>query len=99
MIFVTRQDPQVLKELRTRGTYTVREEYVRQKYTTITEHYASLYRMLTSMAGSRISIPEGLLYPVWLSPEGTDAIPESSDDVFLRLDIPEGSYILANDEV
>lgn len=99
MIFITRQDPKVLEELRIRGTYTVREEYVRQKYTTITEHYASLYRMLTSMAGSRIPIPEGLLYPVWLSPEGTDAIPESSDDVFLRLDIPEGSYILANDEV
>ncbi len=99
MIFVTRQDPQVLENLRTKGVYTVREDFIRQKYTTITDHYASLYRMLTSMARSRISIPEGLLYPVWLSPEGTDAIPESSDDVFLRLDIPEGSYILANDEV
>ena len=99
MIFVTRQDPQVLENLRTKGVYTVREDFIRQKYTTITNHYASLYRLLTSMARSRISIPEGLLYPVWLSPEGTDAIPESSDDVFLRLDIPEGSYILANDEV
>ena len=87
MIFVTRQDPQVLSELNTNGIYTVHEEYVRSKYTTITGHYASLYRMLTSMAKSRISIPDGLLYPVWLSPEGTDAIPESPDDVFLRLNI------------
>jgi len=99
MIFVTRQDPNVLEELRTQGVYTVREGFVRQKYTTITEHYAYLYRLLTSMAKARINISEGLLYPVWLSPEGTDAIPESSDAVFLRMDIPEGNYILANDEV
>ena len=99
MIFVTRQDPQVLETLRTAGTYTVREDYVRQKYTTITDHYAKLYRMLTVMARKYIEIPDGLLYPVWLSPEGTDAIPESEDDVFLRLDIPDGNYILANDEV
>ena len=99
MIFITRQDPQVLETLRETGSYTVREEYVRRKYTTITDHYAPLYRMLTSMARGKVDIPEGALYPVWLSPEGTDAIPPSDDSVFLRLDIPEGKYILANDEV
>lgn len=99
MIFVTRQSPEVLAELEQSGTYTVREEFIRSKYTTITEHYAALYRMLTNMARRHIDIPSGLLYPVWLSPEGTDAIPPSDDAVFLRLDIPEGHYIIANDEV
>jgi hypothetical protein len=98
MIFVTRQSPAVLNELEQNGTYTVKKEYVRDKYTTITYHYEPLYRMLTSMARHYIDIPEELLYPVWLSPENTDAIPPSEDSVFLRLDIPEGKYILANDE-
>ncbi|MBR0399330.1 MAG: DUF3841 domain-containing protein [Mogibacterium sp.] len=99
MIFVSRQSPGVLDELMRSGTYTVKEEYVRRKYTTITDHYAPLYRRLTAMAREHIDIPDGLLYPVWLSPEGSDPIPDSDGDVFLRLDIPEGSYILANDEV
>ncbi len=99
MIFCTRQDPQVLETLLQSGSYTVKEDYVRQKYTTITGHYEPLYRMLTSMARKYIDIPDGLLYPVWLSPEGTDTIPSTDDAVFLRLDIPEGNYIIANDEV
>lgn len=99
MIFYTRQDPRVLLELQSNGVYSVKEEYVRQKYTTITEHYAALYRRLTLLARRYINIPDDLLYPVWLTPEGTATIPESGDAVFLRFDIPEGSYILANDEV
>ncbi len=99
MIFYTRQDPQVLETLRSTGTYVVREDYVRAKYTTITDHYAPLYRRLTSYAKGKVFIPEGALYPVWLSPEGTDAIPEADGSVFLRLDIPDGFYILANNEV
>ena len=64
MIFYTRQDPQVLQTLQQTGTYTVREEFVRMKYTTITEHYASLYRRLTLYARRYIDIPDGILYPV-----------------------------------
>lgn len=99
MIFYTRQAPEVLTELQQTGTYIVKEEYVRLKYTTITDHYASLYRMLTSMARHKIDIPQDLLYPVWLSPQGTDTVPEADGTAFLKLDIPEGYYILANNEV
>lgn len=99
MIFYTRQSPKVLEELRTNGRYIVQEEYILNKYTTISNHYAPLYRRLTAYARGRVSIPEDAMYPVWLSPEGTDLIPESDDSVFLRLDIPEGHFILANNEV
>lgn len=99
MIFYTRQSPAVFTQLKQNGIYTVHEEYIRSKYTTITDHYASLYRLLTSMARSHIEIPDDVMYPVWLSPEGTDTIPPSDDSVFLRLDIPESCYMLANDEV
>ena len=98
MIFYTRQAPQVLEELRISGRYVVKEEYVREKYTTITGHYAPLYRRLTSYARGRVYIPDDALYPVWLSPEGTDAVPPDEDSVFLKLDIPDGFYILANNE-
>ena len=98
MIFYTRQSSQVLEELLTNGRYVVKEEYIREKYTTITDHYAPLYRKLTSYARGKVYIPDDALYPVWLSPEGTDAIPPSEDSVFLKLDIPEGYYILANNE-
>ena len=98
MIFYTRQAPQVPEELRRSGRYVVREEYVREKYTTITDHYAPLYRRLTSCARGKVFIPDDALYPVWLSPEGTDAVPPDEDSVFLRLDIPDGFYILANNE-
>ena len=98
MIFYTRQAPQVLEELRRSGRYIVREDYIRAKYTTITDHYAPLYRRLTSSARGKVYIPDDALYPVWLSPEGTDAIPPDEGSVFLRLDIPDGFYILANNE-
>ena len=98
MIFYTRQAPQVLEDLRNNGRYVVKEEYVREKYTTITGHYAPLYRRLTSYARGRVYIPDDALYPVWLSPEGTDAVPPDEDSVFLKLDIPDGFYILANNE-
>jgi hypothetical protein len=55
--------------------------------------------MLTSMARRYIVIPSGLAYPVWLSPEGTDLIPASDGSVFLKFDIPEGNYIIANNDV
>ena len=98
MIFYTRQSSQVLEELLTNGRYVVKEEYIREKYTTITDHYAPLYRKLTSYARGKVYIPDDALYPVWLSPEGTDAIPPSEGSVFLKLDIPDGYYILANNE-
>ena len=62
MIFYTRQNPGVLAELTENGLYHVREEYIREKYTTITDHYASLYRMLTSFARGRTFIPDGAIY-------------------------------------
>lgn len=99
MICYTRQNPKVLQELLETGVYSVKEEFIRQKYTTITGHYAALYRRLTLSARKYIDIPDDLLYPVWLSPKGTDTIPESDDAVFLTFDIPEGKYILANNEV
>ena len=98
MIFYTRQSPQVLTELRLSGSYVVKEEYITEKYTTITDHYAPLYRMLTLFARGKVYIPDGASYPIWLSPEGTETVPPSEDSVFLKLDIPDGHYILANNE-
>lgn len=98
MIFHTRQSPKVLESLLRDGNYIVDEEYIRLKYTSITEHYAPLYRHLTTLAKDQVDIPEGALYPVWLSPEGTELLPDADDTVFLKLDIPEGHYILANNE-
>ena len=75
MIFYTRQSPQVLTELRLSGSYVVKEEYITEKYTTITDHYAPLYRMLTLFARGKVYIPDGASYPIWLSPEGTETVP------------------------
>lgn len=99
MIFYTRQSPKVPEILKRDEIYTVSEEYIRNKYTSITDHYARLYRQLTLIARDYIDIPEGLLYPVWLSPEGTELLPDADETVFMKLDIPEGKYILANNEV
>ena len=99
MIFYTRQAPEVAKTLKETGIYTVNEEYILRKYTTISEHYASLYRHLTLLAKDYIDIADGLLYPIWLSPEGSELLPDAEETVFLKLDIPDGKYILANNEV
>jgi hypothetical protein len=99
MIAITRQSPQVLETLETYGTYTVREEYVQAKYTTITGHYAPLYRMLTAFARKHIDIPADVLYPVWLCPEEIGSLPPAENTVMLRFDIPEDQYLICNDEV
>lgn len=99
MIFITRQNPAVLEELLADGIYTVKEEYVQGKYTTITDHYAPLYRMLTLFARRYIEIPEDVQYPVWLCPEGYGSLPPAEGTVTMKFDIPEGQYLIANDEV
>jgi hypothetical protein len=99
MIAITRQSPKVLETLDAGGIYTVKEEYVRAKYTTITGHYAPLYRMLTEFARKIIDIPNGTLYPVWLCPESVGSLPPAENTVMMRFNIPEGQYLICNDEV
>ena len=71
----TRQVSQVLEEIERTGSYHVREEYIREKYDVISDHYIERYRWFTQMARKRIRIPEEYVFPIWLALSDAQKLP------------------------
>lgn len=59
----TRQVPQVWEQLRREGAYQVKEAYIRQKNSSISDYYLKLYRWYTKTARRYLTIGEDQEYP------------------------------------
>ena len=85
----TRQVLPMWEELKEKGRYFVREEYVRAKNDTISDYYLELYRWCTAAAKRHgVRVPEGLTLPIWLSLSEAQRLSPSADTVSLTLDVP-----------
>lgn len=95
-IMWTRQVPEVWKELKEKGVYHVKKEYIQMKNDTIAEYYLKLYEWYTREAGKYIEIPDELKYPVWLSVDRENMLQPVEHTVVLEAEVPEGQYIICN---
>ena len=66
----TRQVPQVWEQLRREGAYQVKEAYIRQKNSSISDYYLKLYQWYTKTARRYLTIGEEQEYPIWFSLNG-----------------------------
>lgn len=85
----TRQSDKVLLELERNGIYRVKEEYIRQKNDSISEYYLKLYQWFTSRCRERMEVPEGEVYPIWLSMHDEYRLRNTEQTVCFTLKIPE----------
>ena len=92
----TRQVKEVLDEIERTGSYHVREEYVREKYDVIADHYLERYRWFTQAARRRIRIPEGYEYPIWLALSNEQKLPPASGTVTFTLEVPADQILIAD---
>ena len=92
----TRQVSQVLEEIERTGSYHVREEYIREKYDVISDHYIERYRWFTQMASKRIRIPEEYVFPIWLALSDAQKLPPAEGTVTFTLEVPEDQILVAD---
>ena len=92
----TRQVSQVLEEIERTGSYHVREEYIREKYDVISDHYIERYRWFTQMARKRIRIPEEYVFPIWLALSDAQKLPPAEGTVTFTLEVPEDQILVAD---
>lgn len=96
MEFWTRQAKEVWEELREKGHYHVKKEYIEKKNDTIAEYYTDLYEWYTGAARKYIDIPKEYHYPIWMSLSEDLMLRPAEDAVILRLEVPEGKYLICN---
>lgn len=96
MEFWTRQVSAVWQTLQDKGRYYVKKEYIEQKNGDLAEYYAKLYEWYTKAARKYIYIPEELNYPIWMNISEDFMLQPTDDAVILRLEVPEGNYIICN---
>lgn len=94
----TRQRPEVWEELKNSGIYRVKKEYIEEKNGSIADYYLELYRWYTKAAKKYITIPPDCEYPIWLSMSEEFMLQPVEHTVILRLEIPEGQYLICNME-
>lgn len=85
----TRQSDKVLLELEKNGVYRAKEAYIRQKNDSISDYYLKLYQWFTSRCRERMEVPEGDVYPIWLSMHDEYRLRNTEQTVCLTLKIPE----------
>lgn len=90
----TRQHKNVLKTLKEKGVYRVRERYIRKKLDDCADIYLDVYRWLRNEAAKRMEIPEELKYPIWLSIEEELKLPAAEGMVFFELEVPRDQVMV-----
>lgn len=95
-IVYTRQDKRVLEAVERDGVYRVKEEFVRAKNDSISDLYIRLYTWLTEELKTRIHVPEGCRFPIWLSMHEEMRLRNTENTVCLKLRIPKDQvYVMS----
>lgn len=93
----TRQKNAVADVLESGDMYIAKEEYVRLKNGEIADYYIGLYRWLREMCRGHVDMPEGDVFPIWLSPHEEYRLQPVEDTVVLTLNIPEDKIKIISD--
>lgn len=94
----TRQVPQVWEELKRKGRYIVKEEYIRIKNDTIADYYIQLYRWYTREAKKHITLPEDAVFPIWFSVTDEMMLQLTENTIILKVEVPKTQVVIANME-
>lgn len=94
----TRQVPEVVQEIETRGIYRVKEEYIRLKNDNIADYYLELYRWYTRKSRAYLAISEEGEFPIWYSLTEEFRLQPIAGTVVLEVEIPEEKVLVIDME-
>ena len=89
----TRQDIGSLDDLRTKGVYRVKREYIEEQYEDIANHYIKLYRWFTETASKMVPKPETVEFPIWCSISYDSMLRPTVDTVAYELEVDRDKVI------
>ncbi|WP_114474512.1 DUF3841 domain-containing protein [Halanaerobium sp. DL-01] len=90
----SRQHKNVLKIIKEKGVYRVKERYIRKKLDDCADIYLNVYKWLRHEASKRMKIPAEVKYPIWLSVEEELKLPAAEGMVFFELEIPKDQIMI-----
>ncbi|MCT4594344.1 MAG: DUF3841 domain-containing protein [Anaeromicrobium sp.] len=93
----TRQHKEILNDLKKQGLYRVKEEYIKEKFDTISPFYLNAYKWYTQGASKIVPLPKGCHYPIWSSTTENMMLQPTEDTVVLHLEVPE-EYVVITDQ-
>jgi hypothetical protein len=94
----TRQHKNVLDELEEHGIYRVKKEYITEKMDTMSCYYLGLYEWYGRNAAKIVPRPEGVMYPIWLSPSPDMMLQPIEDTVILEVEMGKKDVIYTDME-
>ncbi|MFV0520408.1 MAG: DUF3841 domain-containing protein [Lachnospirales bacterium] len=92
----TRQNKNILNDLEKNGVYKVKEEYISNKMDTIFNFYIERYEWYTKRASKVVPMPEGALYPIWLSTTSDIMLQLTEDTVILELELDKNKVVFTD---
>ena len=94
----TRQHKNVLDELEKHGIYRVKKEYITEKMDTMSSYYLGLYEWYGRNAAKIVPRPEGVMYPIWLSPSSDMMLQPIEDTIILEVEVDKRDVIYTDME-
>ncbi len=94
----TRQNIKSLDDLKSNGVYRVKRQYIEEQFRDIAPFYINLYKWFVHAAKSKISVPDGVEFPIWcsVSREGMLSPIENTIAYELEVDSSEVIYFDGN---
>lgn len=94
----TRQNKKVLEELKSKGIYTAKKEYLLQKFDNIFDYYTGIYNWYMERAEKIVSKPEGAEFPIWLSTSSDMMLQPTEDNVILEIVVDRKNVVFTDSE-
>lgn len=93
IILWTRQDIRSLDEIKTKGRYRVKRQYIEEQFEDIAEHYITLYEWFVEKANKMVTKPEGVEFPIWCSISEENMLKPIEGTVVYVLEVDESEVI------
>lgn len=95
----TRQNSEVLEEIKKNGFYTCKEEYVNLKMEDFSDYYKKLYKWYSQRAEKIVPKPSrDIECPIWVSIDEEMQLRSVEGTVILELEIDEDKVIITDSE-
>lgn len=89
----TRQNIKSLDDLKNNGVYRVKREYIEEQFRDIAPFYMNLYRWFVHAAKFRMTVPEGVEFPIWCSVSLEGMLNPIEDTICYKLEVDSSEII------
>lgn len=89
----TRQDERSLEELKKNKVFVNKEEYIRNQYEDIADHFIKLYKWFVKEASKKVPKPDYVSMPIWCSISRENMYRPIEGSICYELQVPEEEII------